>query len=93
MNLSRKHILLVSYEFPPEMATGGIGAYMFHLSGLLTYAGFKVTVMSGTNSRDDVTKVELAHCENILIPASTDLIFRSKALQVFEHFSGINCQI
>ncbi len=88
MNHNRKHILLVSYEFPPEMATGGIGSYMFHLSGLLTDAGFKVTVMSGTNRRDDVIKVQLAHCENILIPASTDLIFRSKALQVFEHYFG-----
>jgi glycogen(starch) synthase len=88
MNSNRKHILLVSYEFPPEMATGGIGSYMFHLSGLLTDAGFKVTVMSGTNSRDDVTKVELSRCENILIPASTDLIFRSKVLQVFEHYFG-----
>lgn len=85
MKERQKHILLVSYEFPPEIATGGIGSYMYHLSGLLTQAGFRVTVMSGTVDRNEVTVIERTNCENILVPATTDVIFRSKVLQVFEH--------
>lgn len=86
MNLARKHILLVSYEFPPEMATGGIGSYVYHLSSLLTQAGFRVTVMSGTMSKDEVTVVAQTHCKNILVPATSDVIFRNKVLEVFEYY-------
>ena len=67
MNLDSKHILLVSYEFPPEMSTGGIGTYMYHLSSLLTQAGLRVTVISGTIIRQDVTVFKRSHYENILI--------------------------
>jgi glycogen(starch) synthase len=90
MNPDSKHILLVSYEFPPEMATGGIGTYMYHLSSLLTQAGLSVTVISGTIIRQDVTVCKRSHCENILIPATTEIIFREKVFEVFEHYFGNN---
>ena len=82
------HVLLVSYEFPPEMATGGIGSYMNHLALLLNNHHFKVTVFSATLHNKNVSLVEREHCKNYLIPAPTSPIFREKVLNLFKELSG-----
>jgi len=82
------HVLLVSYEFPPEMAIGGIGSYMNHLALLLHQSQFKVTVFSAILSGGKVSLVEREHCSNYLIPARTLLEFREKALSLFKELNG-----
>jgi glycogen synthase len=81
-------ILLVTFEFPPEMATGGIGSYMNHLAHLLSDKGHKVTVFSATYEGDEITYYKRSHCENYLIPAANNEIFRIKANELFKqlHF-------
>jgi glycogen synthase len=80
------HILLVSYEFPPEMATGGIGSYIYHLAHLLHTNGQQVTVFSATNNHEEVVIIERTDCVNYLIPAANTKDFRKKVLEVFETY-------
>lgn len=84
------HILLVSYEFPPEMATGGIGSYINHLASLLHHEQQHVTVFSATIQQEEVTVINRAHCVNYLIPAIDPETFRKKVLPVFEQFASQN---
>ena len=89
--MSKKlNILLVTYEFPPEMATGGIGSYMNHLAHLLHASSHRVTVFSATTTHSDVYIVQREHCLNYLLPASEQETFREKVLTVFEAFIAEN---
>lgn len=87
---NRLHILLVSYEFPPEMATGGIGSYMNHLAHLLHLHGHQVTVFSATIKQDLVTVIKRGYCVNYLLPASDISFFREKVLEVFKVYIQSN---
>lgn len=78
------NILLVSNEFPPEMATGGIGSYMFHLAHLLHAYGHKVYVISETKAQFSI--VDKGFCTNYLIPSGDAADFRNQALNVFEKY-------
>lgn len=85
MKERQKHILLVSYEFPPEMAIGGIGSYMLHLAKLLHLSGNKVSVISATrNGEFRVTERE--SCTNFIVPSSNLAAFRQQAVVVFEKY-------
>jgi glycosyltransferase involved in cell wall biosynthesis len=77
------HILLVSYEFPPEMATGGIGTYMYHLAGLLHRHGNQVTVFSATILENKMQVIDRGYCKNYLIPSADNEHFRQAVLPVF----------
>lgn len=80
-------VLLVTNEFPPEMATGGIGSYMHHLAKLLHQEGHSVFVISSTNGKEEVVNRE--YCRNYLVPVVTGVPFRKQALHVFEaHLKG-----
>jgi glycogen(starch) synthase len=78
------HILLVTYEFPPFMATGGIGSYMNHLTHLLSDEGHRVTVFSATLQGTHVQKVGNPYCTNYLFPASSLVDFRD-AVRLYFH--------
>ena len=80
------HIVLVSYEFPPVTATGGIGSYMYHLSLILTRSGHKVTVFSANPGAAGVRVAEYTHCINYLIPAANNDSFREQAVTTFTSF-------
>lgn len=82
------NVLLVSYEFPPDMAIGGIGSYMHHLAILLNNHHFKVTVFSATLQSENVNLVEREHGKNYLIPAENLALFRERALQLFKELNG-----
>lgn len=80
------HILLITYEFPPQMATGGIGSYMNHLAHLLYKNGKQVTVFSATTAHQQVEVVDRGFCINYLLPAMSTSVFRNKALEVFKTY-------
>ena len=86
MSTTSKQILLVSYEFPPHMPTGGIGTYMYHLALMLSSEGYSVTVFSATQKHTDVTVVKTNNYLNYLIPCSDILKFKDDALQVFNEY-------
>ena len=86
MSITSKQILLVSYEFPPHMPTGGIGTYMYHLGLMLSGKGYSVTVFSATQTHTDVTVVKTNNYLNYLIPCSDILTFKDEALQVFNEY-------
>lgn len=77
------HILLVSYEFPPAMATGGIGSYMYHLARLLHSKGHQVSVISASCEDNDQI-IDRVFCMNYLVSSSAPTNFRTKALHIFE---------
>jgi len=84
------HIVLISYEFPPVTATGGIGSYMYHLSALITKAGYKVTVFSANPDATNVSVLEQPFCTNWLVPAQNNETFRMVVADVFELFLKTN---
>lgn len=77
------HVLLVTYEFPPEMEIGGIGSYMNHLAYLLNSRGHLISVISATTAKDEQI-VDRGFCTNYLVPASDSESFRLMALSLFE---------
>jgi glycogen(starch) synthase len=79
------HILLVTYEFPPAMAIGGIASYMQHIATLLYRSGNRISVISATNDMRFAI-VDRGFCINFLLPASDLSSFRKKALTVFEEY-------
>jgi glycogen(starch) synthase len=80
------HILLVTYEFPPFMATGGIGSYMYHLAHLMAGKGHQVTVFSATHSHSEVTILRDIGYTNYLIPAVDISDFRMETLNVYDKY-------
>lgn len=78
------HILLVSYEFPPAMATGGIGSYLEHLAHLLFRKGHTVSVISATEEEEQV--VDRGFCKNYLIPTTDQKKFPELALHLFDRY-------
>jgi len=78
------NIGLISYEFPPEMATGGIGTSMFNLAILLTRTGHKVAVFSGTLRDGCEPVIERENCTNYLIKSADNPEFRKKVVSVFK---------
>ncbi|WP_243349653.1 glycosyltransferase family 4 protein [Parabacteroides sp. FAFU027] len=78
-----KKIALISFEFPPEMATGGIGSYIFHLSSLLSMSGFDVHVFSATSKIENQGVVSREFCTNHLVYATTTDEFSPNVLSVF----------
>lgn len=83
--MDRLHILLVTYEFPPEMATGGIGSYMYHLAHLLNGRGHKISVISATSDNNEKI-TDRGFCTNYLIPSSNTESFRLQALKHFDRY-------
>lgn len=79
-------ILLITYEFPPHMNTGGIGSYMYHLAHLLSGAGHNVTVFSATTRQDIVQKEEHTYCTNYLFPAANLADFREQVRRFFHTY-------
>jgi len=79
------HVLLVTYEFPPSMATGGIASYMYHVAESLHYAGHQVSVISA-NDANEYSISKSANCTNYLVPASDHEQFRIKALDIFKRY-------
>lgn len=79
-------ILLVSYEFPPHMNTGGIGSYMHHLAHLLSNAGYNVTVFSATWEKGSVNKEVTSYCTNYVFYAPTLHDFREAVRSFFHEF-------
>jgi glycogen synthase len=47
-------VALISYEFPPDTAVGGIGTYALHVSRMLSAAGHEIEVFSGSSYRQYV---------------------------------------
>ncbi|HEV7330139.1 MAG TPA: glycosyltransferase family 4 protein [Flavisolibacter sp.] len=84
------HIALVSYEYPPVNAVGGIGSYMEHLANFLWGNGHKVTVFSADPSGSDVKETILKYCVNYLIPAKDNESFREAVVPVFDRFLRSN---
>ena len=84
------HIVLVSYEFPPVTATGGIGSYMYHLSIILDEAGHTITVFSADPGAKDVRILQQMHCTNYLVPAESNESFKEKVVTVFSTFLQTN---
>ncbi|XVJ67673.1 MAG: glycosyltransferase family 4 protein [Lacibacter sp.] len=80
------HLLLVTYEFPPFMATGGIGSYMYHLAHVMAAKGHHVTVFSATQSHAEVTVRKETAYTNYLIPAADTVVFRKEVLKLFESY-------
>ncbi len=78
------HILLVTYEFPPEMATGGIGSYMHNLAGLLFKHGHTVTVFSATFNKNAPGLVDRGYCNNYLLFSGSENEFRKDAVSLFK---------
>ena len=79
-------ITLISFEFPPRTATGGIGSYMHHLATLLTSKGNNVVVFSAFPEGKKVEIVSLANCINYRVPAADNEQFRENVLPVFETY-------
>lgn len=83
----KRNILLVTYEFPPAMATGGIGSYMFHLANILHHQGYLVSVISATSvPKDDGTLIKRDFGTNYLVHATNHQEFRVKALDLFDNY-------
>ncbi len=79
-------LLLVTYEFPPFMATGGIGSYMHHVAEIMASKGNNVTVFSATQTHKEVTILEKKEYTIYLIPASDTDQFRIKVFKLFENY-------
>ncbi|MDQ6814011.1 MAG: glycosyltransferase family 4 protein [Bacteroidota bacterium] len=84
------NIVLVTYEFPPLTATGGIGSYMYHLSVFLSAKGHNVTVFSANPVTEKLIVEEQFYCTNYQVPAVDNDTFRTKVLPVFERFVLLN---
>ena len=80
------HIVLVSFEFPPLNAVGGIGTYMYHLCRILNDANNRVTVFSANPNAEIVEVKEYEYCINYLLPSKTNEGFRKDVLPVFNTF-------
>ncbi len=80
------NIVLVSFEFPPFNAVGGIGSYMYHLSQLLYDAHHKVTVFSANPNAKELEIIQCTVCTNYLLPSKSNDEFRSDVLPVFNAF-------
>lgn len=84
------NIALITYEFPPYSATGGIGSYMAHLSKLLTQKDHKVFIFSANPLAFDIEKIITDNCLHYLIPAKSNEEFRNVLPEVFKEFIGEN---
>lgn len=84
------NIVLISYEFPPITAAGGIGSYMYHLSVFLTCKGHKVTVFSANTVDTELIICEQNYCTNYQVPAQSNEIFRVSVVAVFEQYLQSN---
>ena len=80
------HIVLVSFEFPPLNAVGGIGTYMYHLCKILNDADHNVTVFSANPNAEAVEEKHYEYCTNYLLPSKTNEAFRKDVLPVFNTF-------
>lgn len=77
------NVALISYEFPPENAVGGIGSYTNHLSNLLVVRGFNVHVFSATLKIEHVGTIVRNRITNHLIYSLTKEAFRNEVLSTF----------
>jgi glycogen(starch) synthase len=80
-------LLLVTYEFPPFTAIGGIGSYMHHLAHLMASDGHHVDVVSASQSHNEVTIITGKEYTHYVIPARDAGVFRIAVLNFF------NCYI
>jgi glycogen(starch) synthase len=84
------YIVLVSFEFPPFTAIGGIGSYIYHLSVFLSSHGHKVTVFSANPQAKELTVIEYNYCVNYLVPSCNIYDFRNDVLSVFDSYIKTN---
>jgi glycogen synthase len=82
------NIAFVSYEYPPDIAKGGIATYVSQLSKLLANIGCKVTVFAGSHSRNEVSiegKVKV-----VRVNCTDPNDFRNKVVEPFktEHITN-----
>ncbi len=86
MNKEKLNIALITFEFPPHNAIGGIGSYFFNLANLLGNYGHKVFVFSCTNKKPTHVCIKNENYENYLILASSNNQFRKEVTKVFSDF-------
>ena len=84
------NIVLISFEFPPLTAIGGIGSYMIHLANLLTSKGNSVTVFSAFPGGKSLEVATITDCVNYRVPAEDNFEFRQNILPVFEAYHASN---
>ncbi len=84
------NILLISYEFPPFTASGGIGSYMFHLANLLSDNGQSVTIFSAKPGSKIVENVINEKFRHFCIPAENNDEFKTNALFFFDKYISDN---
>lgn len=80
------NVLLVSFEYPPHTATGGIGSYMLHLTNLLLEDGHRVTVFSALPDGKETLQYHRENFSHYCILAIDNKQFRQKAAEFFEQF-------
>lgn len=85
-----KKLALISFEFPPETAIGGIGSYFFNLCELLKSQDIEVHVFSATFKKDSHGTIYKSNCINHLIFSKTNDDFRKSIVSVF---TEINKQV
>lgn len=74
-------IALISFEFPPAVAIGGIGAYASEATRMLTAAGHEVEVFAAGNCAESALGREGALVHRIV--ATDRKIFREAVLPIF----------
>lgn len=80
------HIVFVTYEFPPEMPTGGIGSYTHHMAQLLHEEGHHVTVFSATHRHQTVERIVRENCVNYVVPAADPKTFNNAVAIAFGEY-------
>ena len=83
-------VALISYEFPPVSALGGIGSYIQHLAEFLTLKGHKVIVFSALPRGEKLKISSMPYCINYRVPAVDNEAFRKNVLPVFEEYYNYN---
>ncbi len=86
MSKEKLNIALITFEFPPYNAIGGIGSYFFNLANLLGNYGHKVFVFSCTNKEPTLAFIKNENYENYLILALSNNQFRKEVTKVFSDF-------
>jgi glycogen(starch) synthase len=80
------NVLLISFEFPPATAVGGIGFYMFHQARMLEKHHIKVTVFSALPDGQSVVYTNISSVNHYGIPAANNEEFRLNAARFFENY-------
>ncbi len=90
MTVRTLRIALVTFEFPPHNATGGIGSYFFHLANLLGSYGHSVFVFSGTNVKLAHNFIQNENYTNYLVLSKDNNEFKNEVVPIFSDFVASN---